>query len=60
MAIAVALVAPVDAILEVFVEMLLALVPMDEALVAPVAAMLVAFVTVKPETVLISPVADVI
>ena len=48
MDIAVALVAPVDAILEVFVEilevfveMLLALVPMDEALVAPVLAILV-------------------
>ena len=57
--IAAALVAPVDAMLVVLVEMLVAFVAAAAALVAPVDAILDAFVTVSPETVLMSPVADV-
>ena len=69
-AIAAAFVAPVDAMLVVFVAiaaafvapvdaMLVVFVAIAAALVAPVDAILVALVTVKPDTVLISPVAEV-
>ena len=60
MSISAALVAPVEAILVVLVEMLLVLVAMLAALVAPVLAIFEALVTVRPETVDISPVGEVL
>ena len=56
---AAALVAPVATMFVTLVAMLVAFVAAAAAFVAPVDAILVALVTVKPDTMLISPVADV-
>ena len=55
-----AFVAPVAAMFVTLVAMLVVFVAIAAAFVAPVLAIFVALVTVKPDTILISPVADVV